>query len=195
MNPRLVYRFGFDNEDTNLVVCVVTDFAGCSLTRRSTSGGMMFLGSHLLRHWSTTQATIALSSGEAELVGIVKGASHGLGLQSLAMDLGWALTLEIKSDATAAIGICRRRGLGKVRHISVADLWVQERLKSNDVKLTKILGAENPADMMTNFLPRPSLHKMIQLSGLEWEIGRAESAPTLTHAVMLTPLLRAWHWL
>lgn len=93
--------------------------------------------------------------------------AHGLGLQSLAMDLGWALTLEIESDATAATGICRRRGLGKVRHISVADLWVHERLKSNDFKLITILGTENPADMMTNILPRPSLHKMIQLSGLD----------------------------
>ena len=64
------------------------------------------------------------------------------------MDLG----LCIKSDATAAIGISRRRGLGKVRHLATADLWVQDRVRKNDFRLEKILGAENPADMLTNVL-------------------------------------------
>ena len=81
----------------------------------------------MVRHWSATQSTIALSSGEAELIGIVKGAANGLGFQSLAADLGIPLTLNILSDATAAIGICRRRGLGKVRHIAVSDMWIRER--------------------------------------------------------------------
>ena len=44
-------------------------------------------GGHLPKHWSSTQQTIALSSGEAELMGIVKGAAEGLGLQSVGKDL------------------------------------------------------------------------------------------------------------
>ena len=110
---RLVYFYNFDpepahvveeeNEELELVVYVDTDFAGCAKTRRSTSGGAMAIGNHLLKHGSTTQPTIALSSGEAELGGIVKGSTHGIGFQSLARDLGVNVRIHVKTDATAAI--------------------------------------------------------------------------------------------
>eukprot|EP00969_Alexandrium_andersonii_P180965 7996515-Alexandrium_andersonii.AAC.1 len=64
------------------------------LTRRSTSGGVCLRGQHAIKHWSTTQKTIALSSGEAELAGIVRGAAEGLGLTAIARDLGFSAPLE-----------------------------------------------------------------------------------------------------
>ena len=79
-------------------------------------------GKHLAQCYSETQPTVALSSGEAKLQGICKRASESLGLQSLAADIGINLSIDIYTDATAAIGICRRRGLGKIRHLAVADL-------------------------------------------------------------------------
>ena len=127
---------------------VDTDFAGCTQTRRSTSGGCAVISGALVKHWSKTQPTIALSSGEAELIGIGQGIAQGLGMQSLAKDMGWSLELEVHTDATAAIGIAKRRGLGKIRHLHNTDLWVQERVRNGDLKLHKILGAENPADML-----------------------------------------------
>ena len=45
-------------------------------------------GSHLIQHWSTTESTVALSSGEAERKGIIKGAIEGFGLQSVGRDFG-----------------------------------------------------------------------------------------------------------
>ena len=43
------------------------DVAGDRIARRSTSGGLMQIGTHLIQSWSGTQAVIALSSAEAEL--------------------------------------------------------------------------------------------------------------------------------
>ena len=57
---------------------VDTDHAGCLRTRKSTSGGVLKLGSHVIRTWSHTQSVIALSSGEAEYYGMVKGAPYSL---------------------------------------------------------------------------------------------------------------------
>ena len=99
-----------------LDIFVDTDFAGCAMTRRSTSGGAIMLGPYRVRYWSTTQSTISLSSGEAELHGIAKGMSHAIGMQSLCRDLGWQCKIRVHSDATAAIGIAGRRGLDKIRH-------------------------------------------------------------------------------
>ena len=139
------------------------------------------MGRHSIKHWSLTQTTIALSSGEAELGGICRGASIALGLQSLAADLGIPLQIEILTDATAAIGICRRRGLGKIRHLHVSDLWVQDRLKTGDFKLTKVLGTENPADCLTKHVTRDIMMRHMQTMGLKPESGRPGSAPTLAH--------------
>ena len=85
----------------------------------------------------------------AELGGICRGAAIALGLQALAADLGIVLQIETFTDATAAIGICRRRGIGKIRHLHVSDLWIQDRLHRGDFALTKIPGNDNPADMLT----------------------------------------------
>eukprot|EP00969_Alexandrium_andersonii_P264949 11710411-Alexandrium_andersonii.AAC.1 len=70
-------------------------------------------GMHAIKHWSTMQKAIALSSGEAELAGIVKGAAEGMGLTAIAQDLGFAAALEVCADSSAAIGICRRTGIGR----------------------------------------------------------------------------------
>jgi hypothetical protein len=66
---RVVQRFDQQSVPDRLTVCTDSDFAGCVRTRKSTSCCMVFLGSHLLRSTSTTQAIISLSSGEAELLG------------------------------------------------------------------------------------------------------------------------------
>ena len=179
--PRLVYCFDFQPHVRSLQAYVDTDFGGCHVTRRSTSGGVAMRGNHCIKHWSTTQSTVALSSGEAELGGICRGASIGLGLQSLALDLGISLDLEVLTDATAAIRICRRRGLGKIRHLATADLWVQDRVRRGDFKLTKVLGTENPADMLTKHISRDVMLRHMERVGISAESGRAKSAPTIEH--------------
>merc|ERR1712122_242366 len=90
-------------------------------------------GAHLVRNWSSTQKAVTLSSGEAELAGIVKGTAEALGLRSLAADLGLTVGIQVHADSAAAIGICRRSGIGRVRHLATGQLWVQERVLSGDV--------------------------------------------------------------
>ena len=136
-------------------------------------------GLHLIKHWSTTQTTVALSSAEAELTGICKGSARGLGLQALGQDLGLGWTLRVATDAAAAVGICRRRGLGKIRHLATADLWVQDRLRTKDFSLSKVPGVDNPADMLTKHVERALIDKHLSRSSLRFEEGRAAPAPTI----------------
>ena len=109
----------------------------------------------------------------------LQSASQGLGLQSLAADLGIQLNLRVLTDATAAIGIARRRGLGKVRHRATADLWVQDRLRKRDFSLEKIAGQDNPSDVLTKYVDRAMMVKHMERLGLHYESGRAESAPSI----------------
>ena len=77
-----------------------------------------------------------------------------------------------------AIGISRRRGLGKVRHLNTADLRVQDKVKVGHVDLEKVLGTENPGDAFTKYLDRTLLEKAIAKLKVEFREGRPESAPT-----------------
>ena len=43
-----------------------SDWAGCKASRRSMSGGLVTLAGSTLKAWSNRQASVALSSGEAE---------------------------------------------------------------------------------------------------------------------------------
>ncbi len=101
-HPRLVQHFRPQVGTKFLDVWVDTDFAGCLRTRRSTNGGVITIGSHVIKHWSSTQATVALSSGEAEYYGMVKGASVALGLRSMLKDLGVDVRIRLRTDAAAA---------------------------------------------------------------------------------------------
>ena len=83
------------------------------------------------------------------------------------------------SDATDAIGISRRRGLGKVRHLAAADLWMQDHIRKGDFSLEKIAGSDNPGDMLTKHVPRELMAKHMTTLGLYSEEGRAASAPEL----------------
>ena len=138
------------------------------------------VGGHLIKHWSSTQKTLALSSGESELSGILKGTSEALGLKSLAEDLGIGMQIKVRTDASAAVGICRRCGLGKVRHLAVGQLWVQERLRAGDFELYKHPGAHNPDDLLTKHVATALIQHHMEAVGLVFLEGRAEVAPQAT---------------
>jgi hypothetical protein len=168
-----------------------SDFAGCVATRRSTSGGAVLLGGHLLKHWASTQKKITLSSGEAELGAVVRGFSEVLGIQSVARDLGAELSPEVHADSSAAIGICQRSGIGKVRHLAVAQLWAQDLVRSKACRLYKVLGTENPADLLTKPLARAEIDGHLARLGLSRASGRAETAPQADAGVDTTLAHRA----
>ena len=127
-----------------------SDWAGCKATCRSTSGGVIVLGEHCLKSWFSTQEIVALSSAEAELYALTKGAAQALGVLSLLADFGVELNGTVHTDASAAIGIIRRKGLGKIRRLNVRYLWLQDQTRTGTkLAITKVPGLDNPADVVT----------------------------------------------
>ena len=136
------------------------------------------LGQHAVKHWTSTQASVSLSSGEAEFVGVIRGSGQGLGYQALLHDLGVDIPLRVWTDSSAAIGICTRQGLGKLRHIDTHTLWVQQAVRTKRIDLRKVAGDVNPADLLTKHsMSRRRLDGLVSLYGCRHLEGRAESAP------------------
>ena len=134
------------------------NFAGCISTRKSTVGGVALWSGQFVKAWSKTMGILALRRREFELASVVWAATEGLGLQSFLSDFDLCGHVAIKSDATAAIGMVHRLGIGKVRHVAVGDLWVQHHVRSGKIRVSKMSGLENPSDAQTKYLgPEPLL--------------------------------------
>ena len=178
-HPRSIMRYDYQRQPRTLTTYSDSDFAGCLATRKSTSGGVIMHGDHLLKGWSTTQSRIALSSEEAEYYVVVMSASQSLGARSMLRDMGFDLPIEIHTDSSAALGIASRTGLGKVRHLDVNLLWVQRMIKQGAFKLLKIDGKDNIADMFSKNWEPASARKFLPRMSVEFREGRSGIAPGL----------------
>ena len=123
-------------------------------------------GDACMKPWSANQAVLALSSGGAEFYAIVRGCCQGLGAQSMLKDLGVEVRVRVNTDASAARGTCLRKGLGKVRHIEVNQLWVQEAIANSRIQLSKVNTQENLADVLTKHLGREQMNELIGRMGV-----------------------------
>ena len=177
--PRYVQNFYWQDVTDVVDTHTDSDWAGCKASGRSTSGGAMRLGMHCVKTWSTTQATVALSSAEAELYALIKGAAQTLGMMSLLSDFGMTLKGVVHTDANAAVGIVQRQGLGKLRHLRVQYLWIQDKVRGGDVGLHKVHGPMNPADLMTKHLAAEDMRRHLETLCVKTALDRADTAPKL----------------
>jgi hypothetical protein len=133
---------------------------------KSTSCGHVQCSGFPLLFFSRTQTVVTLSSCEAELLALSSGLQEAKGLQNLLLETGLSLHIRAYSDSSSAISIASRKGPGKLRHISLRELWVQGEVRSKKVSLVKIPGTANPADLGTKHLGREAFEKCRELVGL-----------------------------
>ena len=124
--PRLILRYDWQKRQSSIDGYTDSDWGGCTKSRRSTSGAVMMVGRHVIKSYSKQQKVLALSSAEAETNGMVACSAELLGIQACAKDMGMILEGVVYADASAALGIVQRRGVGNVRHIRTQALWLQE---------------------------------------------------------------------
>ena len=64
-----------------------------------------------------------------------------------------------------------------VRHLDLADLWAQDKVRTGVIELIKVLGSEKPADIMTKYTGRLILENMLAAMSMHALPGRAAFAP------------------
>ena len=177
----MVQNFGWQEQGEQLKVYTDADWAGCRKTRKSTSGGLVMKGDHCIKFWSNTQASILLSTAEAELVAMVKGVCEAKGVAAIMKDMTGKDhgAIGVYTDASAAIGMVQRKGAGKVRHIDVGMLWIQQHCRSGKVDVKKVAFKSNPADIFTKAVPAEVMWGHMGAIGFESREGRSEAAVEL----------------
>ena len=174
--PRLIQRFEWLSKQIDIVGYSDSDWAGDLDSRKSTSGGACMIASHTIKTWASSQQVIALSSAEVELYALIKCACQSIGLISLAGDFGISLKAQVMTDASAALGIAQRKGLGKLRHIDVQWLWLQEKVQRGNLKASKINVKETPADLLTKHLSCDDMKKHLTKLGFELRSDRSDKS-------------------
>ena len=89
-----------------------------------------------------------------------------MGVSAIAKDMAVSLEINVKTDASAAKGIASRRRLGKVRHIDVSQLWLQDRVKKGEIVIEKVSTKDNLADALTKHIDSGILAKHMSCVGL-----------------------------
>ena len=88
-------------------------------------------------------------------------------------ELGWDYDVKVQVDANATIGTLHRRGLGKLRHVEVEELWLQQEISKKKISVAKIKGTENTADIGTKPVKKEAVDYFMRKMGFEALDGKA----------------------
>ena len=94
------------------------------------------------------------------------GAAEALGLRELLTDIGLPTTIVLRSDSTAAMGTATRFGLGRMKHVQVRDLALQQWIADGRLTLQKVTSAMNAADLLTKHVSLNVLQSLVPKLGL-----------------------------
>ena len=137
-----------------------SDWAGDKESRRSVSCACMFLDGNYFFSYSRTQKSIALSSAEAEYLSLTGTVSEALNIHiALRFLTASPVVLKAFTDSSACRGICARQGVGRIKHLAVRLLWLQQAIRAGRLTVHSVPTQQNPADIGT----KPLTAKRIQL--------------------------------
>lgn len=152
-HPVCELRFGWQLMPSEVLVLSDSDWAGCRRRRRSTSGLSVFMGLH------------PVYFAEAELGAQTAAVAEDLGVKHLCTEFGIDLHLHNRCDSSAARGILHRIGAGRVRHLEVKQLWVQDLVARRSLSVTWVPRHENPADLLTHATSVREFRRLLELMG------------------------------
>ncbi|OLP75929.1 Retrovirus-related Pol polyprotein from transposon TNT 1-94 [Symbiodinium microadriaticum] len=163
-----IYRLVGQYED---VVPVETlsdsDWASNKASRKSVTASMVYMGGSLMFSASRTQKVISLSSAEAEVHAATSTMIDGLMVKTL-LDFatGSSVTVNHFMDSAAGLGVLKRSGIGKIRHLSCRILWTQEAVKCGRISLNKVDTKINVSDLGTKCLSRARINLLLNFCGI-----------------------------
>ena len=141
----------FKGGDMVLTGYVDADLAGNVDIRRSTTGYVYTLGGIAVSWGSQLQKIVALSTTEAEYVAVTEASKEMVWLQSFLEELGKKQEDNVLyCDSQSAIHLAKNPFFhSRTKHIQLRYHFIRSLLEDGILKLEKISGAQNPANMLT----------------------------------------------
>ncbi len=154
--------------DEQTLITAYSDASWCSAAGyRSTSGACVAVDGLLVNTLARTQAVTALSTAEAELIALVAGSQEVVLLKNVLQELGMKPVAVVRSDSSAALAITQKKGPGRIKHVALRALKVQEWMREKIVRYEFVQGVENWADLLTKALVPQRVMVLSRGLGLE----------------------------
>ena len=150
--------------DLTPLAYVDANYGGCRDTCRSTSGYVFLMAGGAVTWSSKRQATVALSTVEAEYVAMSRCAQQMVWMQTWLDEVEVVHTMPgvIKGDSQGAIALAKTtKDHGKVKHIDIRHHYIRELVKSESIIFEQIPSADNLADLFTKPLAREHHHRFL----------------------------------
>ena len=158
----------FGKSRDGVVGYVDSDYAGDLDKRRSLSGYIFCVGGCAISWKAMLQATVALSTTEAEYMAITEACKEAIWMKGLFGELSEDLQIStIFCDSQSAIFLTKDQMFHeRTKHIDVRYHFVRDVIARGDVVVSKVSTHNNPADMMTKSLPITKFEHCLNLVGL-----------------------------
>ena len=98
-------------------------------------------------------------------------------MRSMLSEMGITARVRVSTDASAAKGIASRRGLGKIRHVEIHQLWVQDKVASGEIEVRKVPGKTNIADILTKHVSAEDIRVHMHHTSQLYHEGRHSIMP------------------
>ncbi|GJY12080.1 hypothetical protein Tco_0381389 [Tanacetum coccineum] len=160
------------------------DHAGCVDTRKSTSGGIQFLGDKLVSWMSKKQDCTAMSSAEAEYVALSASCAQVMWMRTQLQDYGFNYNkIPLYCDSQSAIAIsCNPVQHSRTKHIHTRYHFIKEQVENGIIELYFVRTEYQLADMFTKALSEDRFQYLVRRIGMrcltpaELEVLTKESA-------------------
>ncbi len=146
-------------------------------TRKSTTAGMVFANGCLILSICRAQSTVALSSCEAELYAANSTMIECMYLYQLAQFLMGEDTFvrqRLFLDSSSAKFVVQKSGVGKLKHVAIKHMFLQQLLRQKVFTIHKIPTRVNPSDLNTKKLSVERRKLLSVLCGLYPLCSQAE---------------------
>ncbi|KAI3733482.1 hypothetical protein L6452_12925 [Arctium lappa] len=145
-----------------------SDFAGCKLDIKSTTGGCQLLGGKLVSWTSKKQNSVSTSTAEAEYVAAGSCCSQILWMRNQLLDYDLQLSkIPIYCDSTSAIAIANNPVLhSKTKHIEIRYHFIRDHVMNGDIELHFIPTDFQLADIFTKPLDETRFNFLISELGM-----------------------------
>jgi histone deacetylase 1/2 len=145
--------------------------------RKSSQGYCFTLGSGMISWKATRSPAVALSSCEAELYGGTSAAQELLWIKRLLHELNCSTKKPVLwCDNKSTVAQTKDPVFSaRSKHIEARYFFIRELTQGGEMRTEHIAGEENPADIFTKALPRERHYKLLQMLGLQSNIGQKET--------------------
>jgi len=135
----------------NLVCYSDSDFAGCKLVRKSTSGAYHLLGSSLISWHSKKQACVALSTKEADCIAAGSCGAQSLWIKKQLSDCGLILyKIPLLCDNTSAINLTKNSMQhSSTKHIEIRHHFIRDHVNNGDCIIQFVASEKQIAYLFT----------------------------------------------